>query len=56
MEHRYAGRLDETREEARRIKLTGVPTFLINDHYKIVGAQPIGTFTDLFNKIEKGVK
>ena len=52
MEHLYAGRLDETREEARRIKLTGVPTFLINDHYKIVGAQPIEAFKDLFKKIE----
>ena len=52
MEHRYAGRLDKTREEARRIKLTGVPTFLINDHDKIVGAQPIEAFKDLFKRIE----
>jgi predicted DsbA family dithiol-disulfide isomerase len=50
MEHRYAGRLVETREEARRINLTGVPTFLINDHYKVVGAQPIEVFKDLFKK------
>lgn len=51
MEHRYAGRLDETREEATRIKLTGVPTFIINNHNKIVGAQPIEVFKDLFKKI-----
>jgi predicted DsbA family dithiol-disulfide isomerase len=50
MEHRYAGRLDEAREEANRINLTGVPTFLINDQYKIVGAQPIEAFKDLFKK------
>lgn len=52
IEHRYYERLDEAREEASRIMLTGVPTFLINDHYKIVGAQPIEAFKDLFNKIE----
>jgi predicted DsbA family dithiol-disulfide isomerase len=52
MEHHYAGRLDETREEARRINLSGVPTYLINDHYKIVGAQPAEVFKVLFKKIE----
>jgi predicted DsbA family dithiol-disulfide isomerase len=50
-EHRYSGRLDETREEASRINLTGVPTFLINDHYKVVGAQPAQVFKDLFKEI-----
>jgi len=50
-EHRYAGRLDETREEASRINLTGVPTFLINDQYKVVGAQPTEVFKDLFKEI-----
>ena len=51
MEHRYAGRLVETREEARRINLSGVPTFLINDHHKLVGAQPAQVFKDLFKEI-----
>jgi predicted DsbA family dithiol-disulfide isomerase len=51
-DRRYAARLDETREEARRIQLTGVPLFLINGRYKIVGAQTIEVFKDLFKKIE----
>jgi len=38
---RYASRLNETRKEASLIGLTGVPLFVIENKYKIVGAQPI---------------
>ena len=50
-DHRYKPRLDEARKEGEKINLTGVPTFIINNKYKIVGAQPIEVFTDLFEKL-----
>jgi len=39
--------------EARERDVTGVPTFVINDEYTIVGAQNEQTFVELFEKIEK---
>jgi predicted DsbA family dithiol-disulfide isomerase len=39
--------------EARKHNVTGVPTFIINDKYIIVGAQPEQTFVELFEKIKK---
>jgi predicted DsbA family dithiol-disulfide isomerase len=51
---RYSKRLDEARKEGQAINLTGVPTFIINAKHKIVGAQPINIFRDLFNKIGEG--
>jgi len=47
---RYASRLNETRKEGSLIGLTGVPLFVIENKYKIVGAQPIETFRDLLKK------
>ena len=49
---RYASRLNETRKEASLIGLTGVPLFIIENKYKMVGAQPIETFRDLLDKIK----
>jgi len=39
--------------EARKHDVTGVPTFIINDKYTIVGAQHEQTFVELFEKIER---
>lgn len=39
--------------EARKHDISGVPTFIINERYTIVGAQPEQTFVELFEKIEK---
>jgi predicted DsbA family dithiol-disulfide isomerase len=50
-EQRYVDRLDKTRKEARRIQMTGDPTFIMNGHYKVVGAQPTEIFRDLLKKI-----
>jgi predicted DsbA family dithiol-disulfide isomerase len=50
-ERRYAPRLEESRKEAGKINLTGVPTFIINGKTKVVGAQQIMVFRDLFKKI-----
>ena len=51
-ERRYAHRLEESRREAEKINLTGVPTFIINGKYKIVGAQPLDVFKEVFSKLE----
>jgi len=50
-ERRYKSRLDEARQEGIKIKLTGVPTFIINEKHKIVGAQPVEVFTNLIEKL-----
>jgi predicted DsbA family dithiol-disulfide isomerase len=47
---RYASRLNETRKEGQLMGLTGVPLFIIENKYQIVGAQPIETFRDLLDK------
>lgn len=48
---RYAERLNEARREGQLIGLTGVPLFIVENKYQIVGAQPIDVFRDLFEKI-----
>jgi Predicted dithiol-disulfide isomerase involved in polyketide biosynthesis len=48
-DERYKPRLASARKEGRLINLTGVPTFIINDKHRIVGAQQIDVFRDLFN-------
>jgi predicted DsbA family dithiol-disulfide isomerase len=50
---RYKLRLDEAKKEGLKIQLTGVPTYIINDTHKIVGAQPIKVFADILDKIAK---
>jgi predicted DsbA family dithiol-disulfide isomerase len=49
-ERRYAHRLEESRKEASKINLSGVPTFIINGKTKVVGAQQIVVFRDIFRK------
>jgi len=39
--------------EARKHNVTGVPTFIINDAYTIVGAQHEQTFIEIFEEIAK---
>ncbi|MHB8828990.1 MAG: hypothetical protein ACYC6Q_05620 [Syntrophales bacterium] len=34
-----------------KINLTGVPTFIINEKFKIVGAQPLQAFQETFGRI-----
>jgi predicted DsbA family dithiol-disulfide isomerase len=46
LERRYAQRLRESYEEGQRYNITGVPAFIINGKYKIVGAQPLEVFRD----------
>ncbi len=49
---RYASRLDEARREGQLLGLTGIPLFIINNQYKIVGAQPLEVFRDFFDKMK----
>lgn len=49
---RYALRLDEARREGQLLGLTGIPLFIVNNKYKIVGAQPIEVFRDFIDKIK----
>jgi predicted DsbA family dithiol-disulfide isomerase len=48
---RYAARLNEARKEGNLLGLTGIPLFIIENKYKITGAQPIETFRNLLDKI-----
>ena len=50
-DNRYAPRLAEAAREGQLLGLTGIPLFLINNQYKIVGAQPIDTFRNFLGKI-----
>ena len=40
--------------EARKHDISGVPTFIINDTYRITGAQPEETFVELFEQVSNG--
>jgi predicted DsbA family dithiol-disulfide isomerase len=48
---RYRPRLTQARKEGEKINLTGVPTFIINGEHKIVGAQPVDVFKEIFSKV-----
>ncbi len=51
-EGRYESRLNEARREGQLIGLTGVPLFIIENKYKIVGAQSIEVFRDILDKLK----
>jgi predicted DsbA family dithiol-disulfide isomerase len=51
---RYALRLDAAKKDGQLIGLTGVPLFIIENKYQIVGAQPIETFRHFIDKINGG--
>ncbi len=48
----YAPRIEEAMREAARYGITAVPTFIINETDKIVGAQPLGSFRDRLKRIQ----
>lgn len=47
----YASRLSKARKEGELLGLTGIPLFIIQNKYKITGAQPTETFRELLDKI-----
>ena len=50
MDGRYNSRLDAARKEGQLLGLTGIPLFIVEKRYKIVGAQPIEVFRDILKK------
>jgi predicted DsbA family dithiol-disulfide isomerase len=50
---RYAGAVKEQVEEAYSLGITGVPTYVLNDRYAIVGAQPYEVFLEALRQIEE---
>jgi predicted DsbA family dithiol-disulfide isomerase len=49
---RYALRLTEAAKEGRMLGLTGIPLFIVNNQYKIVGAQPLEIFRNFLDKMK----
>lgn len=47
----YDGVMQEQHDEAMQIGLKGVPSFVIEGKYGIVGAQPIETFIEVIEKV-----
>ncbi len=47
---RYTERLRQSNDLGHDLGVTGVPTFIVNDRYVIVGAQPIETFRQIFRQ------
>ena len=50
----YAPRRIQIAEEAKRLRIDSVPTFIINDRHQLVGAQPNEAFRKLFGQLERG--
>ena len=49
---RYESRLDEARREGESLGLTGIPLFIVNNKYKITGAQPLNVFREFLDKVK----
>lgn len=47
----YEKRLADTMKLAQAYEITGVPTFIVNNRYKIGGAQPYDVLIEAFRKI-----
>jgi predicted DsbA family dithiol-disulfide isomerase len=47
----YRERVERSLERAREIGITGVPTFIVDDKYMVVGAHPYEALRDAFRRI-----
>lgn len=52
-EGRYAARLEAAQEQAYQYGVSGTPTFLVNNKYRVVGAQPLEAFRSALKRIEE---
>jgi predicted DsbA family dithiol-disulfide isomerase len=52
LEGRYLSSLDKAGREGQLLGLTGIPLFIIENKYKIVGAQPMEVFRNLLDKVQ----
>ena len=50
LDGRYNSRLDNARKKGQLLGLTGIPLFIVENKYRIVGAQPIEVFRNLLKK------
>jgi predicted DsbA family dithiol-disulfide isomerase len=48
---RYTPVLQRTTAQAHRLGINSAPTFIINNRYSVVGAQPLEAFQDLLRRI-----
>ncbi len=53
---KYVAVLEEQLAKTTAIGITGVPTYILNDKYKIVGAQPLEAFKDVIARLESETK
>ncbi len=51
---RYTQRLEDARMEGMRLGITAVPTFILNDSVRIVGAQPMSSFQSKIMEMQAG--
>ncbi len=49
---RYASRLEDARNEGGRLGINAVPTFIINEKHRIVGAQSLDLFRDRLREVK----
>lgn len=47
----YDGIMQQQHDEAMMIELNGVPSFVVEGKYGVVGAQPIETFIEVIEKV-----
>lgn len=50
-EGKYRSRIEEGQHEGQRYGVTGTPTYIINNKYKVVGAQPLEVMRRALNEI-----
>jgi predicted DsbA family dithiol-disulfide isomerase len=50
---KYIAKLAEAQQQGKSYGITGTPTFVVNDQYKIVGAQPVEAIRDYLHQLEK---
>jgi predicted DsbA family dithiol-disulfide isomerase len=50
-QHKYGSRIDKVTHEAHQLGINAAPTFLINEKYCVVGAQPLNVFKDALTRV-----
>jgi predicted DsbA family dithiol-disulfide isomerase len=50
---RYAARIERAIQDAGRLGINAVPTFIINETHKVVGAQDLSAFKRLLQRIQQ---
>lgn len=49
---KYEAIIARSMEQAREYGINSIPTWIVNDRYKVVGAQPYETLRDAFLKLD----